>query len=586
VGVLVVYAFLSGIVTVLSPCILPALPLVLSGGITSGRARPLGVITGFILGFTSVTVVLAALVRTLGIPSDALRLAAVVFLVIFGLVTVVPFLSEGFQRFVGSLVHRGPQAVGLSGDRPRKTGFVSGIPVGLSLGLVWTPCVGPIMASVISLAASRPVDGGTVVLALAYSLGTAIPMFGIMVGGRTLLAKVPWLSRRTAAIQRGFGVLMILTGLAIGFGLDLKFQTAVLTAFPQYGTGLTSLEDTPAVRQALASRAPRPAVAPGPVFAGAPEGVLESAAVADYGAMPAFVAEGPWYNVSGPPPTVENLAGKVVLVDFWTYSCINCLRTLPYLKAWYQKYHPLGLEIIGVHTPEFAFEKIPANVARAVGDLGLPWPVVQDNSYAQWNAYSNQYWPGDYLVDPRGHVEYFHFGEGDYTNAETILRRLLVEKGADLTGLAAASEPAASAVAITPETYLGADRGSGYVGQPRLVADRATAYHTVRLPSAGEWVLEGPWTVHPQSIEPQTPGSLTLAFEAQNVFLVIDPAPGEALAVSLDGKPAPDTKDVHGGRVALDGSRLYQLVGLSQPGKHLLRLDVGRGTKLFAFTFG
>ena len=585
-GVLVVYAFLSGIVTVLSPCILPALPLVLSGGVTSGRGRPLGVITGFVLGFTSVTVVLAALVRTLAIPPDALRLAAVGFLVIFGLVTVVPFLSEGFQRLVGTLVHRGPQAVGLPGSRPRSGGFFSGIPVGLSLGLVWTPCVGPIMASVISLAASHPVDGGTALLALAYSLGTSIPMFGIMVGGRALLAKVPWLSGRVAKIQRGFGVLMILTGLAIGFGLDLKFQTAVLAAFPQYGAGLTSLENTPEVRQALASRSPRTAVPRGPVFAGAPDGVLESAAVADYGAMPAFVAGGPWYNTPQSAPTVDSLAGKVVLVDFWTYSCINCLRTIPYLKAWYQKYHSLGFEIIGVHTPEFAFEKIPANVSRAVSDLGIPWPVVQDNSYAQWNAYANQYWPGDYLVDPRGHVEYFHFGEGDYTNAETILRRLLVAKGSDLRGIPAGSPSAAQTAVITPETYLGADRGSGYVGLPHLVADRATAYHSQAVPDSGGWTLDGPWTVHPQSLEAQAPGTLTLTFEAQDVFLVVEPAPGEGVAVSLDGKPAPDTKDVHGGRVGLEGSRLYQLVGLPGPGKHLLRLDVGPGTKLFAFTFG
>ena len=245
--VLLAFAFLSGIVTVLSPCILPVLPIVLSGSVGGGKARPFGILAGFVASFTLFTLALSAIVQAIGIPADAFRFVAIGLLVLFGAVMIVPRFREWFEAATARIANRGnrrkPPTEGTAG-KPARTGFWSGIPVGVSLGLVWTPCVGPIMASVISLALTQRVDGGSVFITLAYTLGTSIPMLAVMLGGRALLNRVPTLARNAGKIQRGFGVLMILVGVAIGFGWDHRFQAVVLSVFPNYGTGLTALEQT------------------------------------------------------------------------------------------------------------------------------------------------------------------------------------------------------------------------------------------------------------------------------------------------------------------------------------------------------
>ena len=248
---LLAFAFASGIVTILSPCILPMLPIVLSGGVARGKARPLGVVLGFVASFTAFTLALTAIVQAFGIPADALRIVAVVLIAGFGLIMAVPALRGPFERAasrIAGLASR--RRAGVAG----RSGFWAGLPVGVGLGLVWTPCVGPIMASVVSLALTQRVDGGAVAITLAYSLGTAVPMFAVMAGGRALLERVPGLKRNAARIQQGFGVLMIAVAVAIAFGLDRKFQTAILDLFPNYGTGLTRLEQAAPVRSALAAR--------------------------------------------------------------------------------------------------------------------------------------------------------------------------------------------------------------------------------------------------------------------------------------------------------------------------------------------
>ncbi len=250
-AVLLAFAFVSGVITILSPCILPVLPIVLSGGVGGGKTRPFGVIVGFVVSFTVFTLALSAIVQAIGIPVDTLRIVAVVLVVLFGLVMLVPWLSQRFELVTTRIAGRSGGARNARGN-----GFGSGIVVGLSLGLIWTPCVGPIMASVISLALTQRVDGGSVAITLAYSLGTAIPMLGVMLGGRALLTRVPALTRHAAAIQRGFGVLMIVMGVAIGMGWDRRFQAFVLRALPGYGTGLTAIEKAPSVQAALKTRAP------------------------------------------------------------------------------------------------------------------------------------------------------------------------------------------------------------------------------------------------------------------------------------------------------------------------------------------
>jgi cytochrome c biogenesis protein CcdA/thiol-disulfide isomerase/thioredoxin len=607
--VLVAFAFVSGVITILSPCILPVLPIVLSGGVGGGRARPFGVLVGFVVSFTVFTLALSAIVQALGIPVDTMRWVAVVLIVLFGLVMLIPWLRDRFEIVASRIARRGSTgSSGTPGSTPRSgwAGFGSGIVVGLSLGLIWTPCVGPIMASVISLALTQHVDGGSVIITLAYTLGTSIPMFGVMVGGRALLNRVPALTKNAPRIQQVFGVLMIVVGVGIGLGWDRSFQAAVLAAFPNYGSGLTALEKVKPVQSALVARTTHGAPSmtmsmkglPGQGTFKAPDQAPENAQLSDYGAAPDFVTSGSWFNTEGIaaasgqmaqgtslPLTLAALKGKVVVVDFWTYSCVNCVRTLPYLRAWYDAYKDKGLVIIGVHTPEFEFEKDTGNVAKAIRDLRVTWPVVQDNQYAQWNAYSNQYWPAHYFIDAKGHVRYFHFGEGEYDVGEKVIQELLAEAGANVGGIV--SKPAPEIDAATPETYLGYARGANFATAVGPTPDAVVDYKPARVPQNGEWNLTGKWTIAAQYVVPESGGTLQLGFDAKNVFLVIEPVDrGASVSVQVDNAVPADTPDVKKGAFAPAESRMYQLVGLSTPGPHVLRLDVKGKLRLFAFTFG
>ena len=270
---------------------------------------------------------------------------------------------------------------------------------------------------------------------------------------------------------------------------------------------------------------------------------------------------------------MTGLRGRVVIVDFWTYSCVNCVRTLPYLRAWDAAYRGLGLTIVGVHTPEFEFEKDPGNLSRALRDLGVTWPVVQDNAYAQWDAYGNHYWPAKYFIDALGRVRYFHFGEGSYAESEKVIRALLAEAGAKLGAPVSGADDLLAA--RTPETYLGSRRGAGSTG---TAAGR---------PANGEWTLDGRWTIAEEYAVPETGGVLELGFDARDVFLVIEPeAAGGTIEVAIDGTPGQDTADVRAGVLTPTESRMYHLVHLASPGPHLLRLSVKGRLRLFAFTFG
>jgi cytochrome c biogenesis protein CcdA/thiol-disulfide isomerase/thioredoxin len=579
------FAFLAGLITILSPCILPVLPIVLAGSAGGGRARPLGVIAGFVASFTFFTLSLTAIVRALGVSADLIRYVAVAVIVAAGVVMLVPKLRDAFELAVSRIASRAPTSRKVGG-----AGFWSGLPIGLGLGLLWTPCVGPIMASVISLALTTRVDGGAVFLTLAYTLGTSIPMLAVMLGGRALLTRIPSLARNMAKIQRGFGAVMILVGVGVGFGLDRRIQTALLTAFPNYGAGLTAIESTGVVREALKARqvSATPTVAADPgaptdLFAGGGDGNPESGMLGDYGRAPEIVTEGPW--LQGSPVSLQDLRGKVVLLDFWTYSCINCVRTIPYLQAWHQAYADKGLVILGVHTPEFEFEKNPANVERAMRQLGVTWPVVLDNDWKQWRAYHNQYWPAKYFIDAEGRVRYYHFGEGDYEVSEMMIQALLREAGATVGGLVSAQD--GRNTARTPETYLGYRRTTGFASAPQPVRDTYTAYLPERAPRNGEWNLNGTWKMTGEYVVPAEGGTLELGFMARNVFLVIEPEEsGGQIEVMVDDKRSLDTPDVTEGRLTAPASRLYQLVGLRRAGNHRLRLEVQGALRLFAFTFG
>ena len=569
---LVFFAFLSGIVTILSPCILPVLPIVLTGSI-GGKSKPFGVVTGFIASFSFFTLVLSALVQTLDIPVNTLRIVAVVIIVTFGLTMIVPRLHLVFDRLMSRLVG--------SRGSSQKNGFSGGFLTGVSLGLVWTPCVGPIMASVITLAVSQQADGGAVLIIAAYSLGTAIPMFAVMVGGRKLLVRFPRLSAKGAGIQRIFGVIMIIAGLMIGVGADRRFQSFVLELFPNYGTGLTLFENSDSVREAIDSR--RTETSGSELFTW--ENAPRNGVPGDYGKAPPIIAEGPWINTDH-PLSLEDLKGKVVLIDFWTYSCVNCVRTIPYLRTWYEKYAAEGLVIIGVHTPEFPFERNEGNVKRAVRDLDVTWPVVLDNNFAQWNAYHNRYWPAHFFIDSTGRIRYFQFGEGSYEEAEEVIRALLKEAGSNLKE-APGNIPAPTETGRrTPEVYLGYERAKGFLSDA-LVPDKLTRFSLASEEKPGQWSLEGEWIIRNDFIEIDGSGKLELGFEGKDIFLVVEPrGSGSSFTVEIDGKLAGDTVDVRGGVLNPRESRLYHLASFGEPGEHTLILSIEGHVRLYTFTFG
>ena len=633
---LVGFAFVAGIVTILSACVLPVAPVVLSGGVSDGKARPFGVVTGFVAGFVVFTLTLSAVVQATGISPVIPRYVAAVILVAFGITMIVPALRNRFELRVSGFVSRSkPFRTATEGAAPRPadagaadptagstvldagsasqqarptararalSGYGSGIVMGLGLGIVWTPCVGPIMASVISLAVGNSVDAGAVVITLAYAVGTAIPMLAVMLGGEALIAKVPWLLRRSEDLQRVFGVLIIVVGVAILFDWDRQLQTAVLNVAPGYGRGVTAIEDNESVRKALAERnaaARNPAngtsSTAAPVFSGAGSTRLSGGVTGAYGYAPQLVTEGPWINSS--PLTMESLKGKVVLVDFWTYSCVNCVRTLSYLRTWYDTYKDQGLVVIGVHSPEFAFEREVANVRKAMQHLGVTWPVVLDNSFAQWRAYGNTYWPALYFIDATGKVRYFYFGEGEYANSEQVIRKLLAEAGTTPLNAAVLTDEPAVSFGNTPETYIGSARAARFESTPALSNGNAI-YKAPKSLSDNAWSLQGSWYVEPQYASANAAGILELNFDAKDVFMVIAPelegAAGSAIAamgreairILVDGKVSADTADVKGSNLKVTASRMYHLVMLEQSGKHRLRIEAPKGYRFFVLTFG
>ncbi|MEJ2664548.1 MAG: cytochrome c biogenesis protein DipZ [Spirochaetia bacterium] len=590
---LLLFAFLAGIVTVLSPCILPLLPIVLSGSVSGGKRRPLGIITGFILSFTVFTLSLAALVQLLGISADVLRWIAAGIIIAFGLVIVIPFLKNAFTRLASKLASRGMSAQ----QNIKSKGFLSGLTLGVSLGLVWTPCVGPIMASVISLALSSSVDLGSVFITLAYAIGTAIPLFFIMQGGKTLLNKFSFFKKHSESIQRVFGVLMLLTGIAIFTGLDRQFQTAILTAFPTYGQGLTKIEDQGFINNAIKNRNNRLLDAtPTPSPAGdAARGQTVAAAPTPKPAQDTYEAQksslydaitmgGTWINSK--PINPATLRGKVVLIDFWTYSCINCIRTLPYLTAWDKKYRDQGLVIIGVHSPEFAFERETANVKQAVEQFGIHYPVVQDNDFAVWKAFHNRYWPAHYFFNKSGELVHKHFGEGDYENSEKLIQKLLGEKSTLVTN--EIKSTISTTREKTPETYLGYRRASSLASPDAGITDKEHFFSFPLHLKQDEWALYGSWIQAAENIIARGKSELELSFHAQKVYLVLGPTQkGEAgtITVTVNGKRV-DTGDVKNGILTLKGYRLYELYSGDKPIDGLLRLKTSGPLRAYAFTFG
>src|SRR3954470_4248430 len=393
---LVGIGLLAGFITAFSPCVLPVLPILLAGG-ASGR-KPLRIIAGLVLSFVVFTLFATWLLDKLGLPADLLRNVAIVLLFIVAATLLFPQIGLALERPLSRLT------------RYRAGG--GGFLLGVSLGLVFVPCAGPVLAAVVANAARSHFGFWTIATLIAYAIGAAIPMLAIALGGREVAQRV-----RTGAgrVRTACGVVVAAVAFALVFHAD-DHLTSVVPGYLKFFQD--RVENSNAARHALAD-----------LRGGKQTKESTGAALPHYGPAPSFYADGSWFNTA--PLSVSSLHGKVVLVDFWTYSCINCLRTLPELKAWYAAYHKDGLVIVGVHTPEFAFEHVTANVRAAVERLGIEYPVVQDNRYRTWDAYGNQYWPAEFLIDRNGIVRHIHYGEGSYDESEHAIRTLLGVTGGE-----------------------------------------------------------------------------------------------------------------------------------------------------------
>lgn len=529
-------------------------------------------IVGFVASFTFFTLFLSTLVRLIGIPATALRQVSTFILAILGLTLLVPKVQLVVEQLFSRIAQFTPNS-------QKRAGFAGGVVIGFSLGLLWTPCVGPILASVISLAITGTVTVQAAIITLAYSLGTAIPMFAIMLTGSAALRKVPWLVRNTANIRKGFGVLMILTAIGIFFSIDRRFQAWILQTFPQYGVGLTKFEDNEPVKQRLKNLREPPVdetMIGKPVSQlTQPKGIL----------APALIPGGEWFNSL--PLQLSDLRGKLVLIDFWTYSCINCQRTLPYLRTWWNKYQNQGLVIIGVHSPEFEFEKKPSNVGQAIADFKLEYPVMQDNDFATWRAYQNRYWPAKYLIDKDGYIRYTHFGEGNYDETEMMIQELLQEAGAPVSADTIENSPY-QIYARTPELYLGYSRIQYLASPERLLRDKPARYSSPDKLSANLFGFEGEWTIRQEYASPSKGSQLYLNFDSKEVFLVARPTDNVGtIKVYLDGQMQAFGADNNDGVVTIDSDRLYKLIELDDPDRHELRIEFeDDNVEVYAFTFG
>ncbi len=593
-ALLILFGFLAGAGTALSPCVLPVLPIALSAGATGGRRRPLGIVVGLTASFTFATVALVYVLDALGLPDTLLRTLAIVVLLAFGVTLLIPPLAA---RLEGRLSRMAGSIGGVASTRG--DGFRSGLLVGASLGLVYAPCAGPVLAGVITVSASQPFTAGRLAVALAYGIGSALVLYALMIGGRRLTAP---LAKRSGALQMAMGAVMVVVALAMLNDYDLRFQSAIAKDLPAFlVTPTASLEKTSAAQRALADvrgtptsrlaaaaeQQPQADDDAGVPVHGAPAGKLH---LRDFGRAPDFTDTQRWFNTAdGRPLTMAGLRGRVVLIDFWTYSCINCLRTLPYLKAWDARYRSQGLTIVGVHSPEFPFEKEAGNVQAAIQREGIRYPVVQDNDLGTWDAYGNQYWPAHYFIDARGHVRYAHFGEGGYGHSEAVIRELLAEAGrrvgaarSDARGIAP------SAGVTTPESYLGSARAQRFANGAILPGRQD--FGDAPDPSQDQLSYGGVWDVAGENATAGPDAALQLRFGARRVFLVLgSPGGPRRMRVLLDGRPIPATlagADVHGGVATIGMQRLYDLVDLPAVGRHVLELRPDAGIQGYAFTFG
>jgi cytochrome c biogenesis protein CcdA/thiol-disulfide isomerase/thioredoxin len=585
---LLLLAYFGGILTILSPCILPVLPFVFARSDQPFRKSGLPLLAGM-----AVTFALVASLATVGggwvVRANQFgRIAALVLFGIFGLTLLFSSLAERISRPIVSLGSR------LSRNPEAGPSIANSFLLGIGTGLLWAPCAGPILGIILTTAALGGASARTVLLLLVYAAGAATSLaIALLAGGKAFAA----MKRSLGAeewIRRVLGVAILAGVVAVAFGLD----RGVLSRL--------SLASTSIFEQRLVDkfRSPgQPTGAPNDQGKNNAAGAMTGPSAVDGSKAPALekiAGATAWINSA--PLTASDLRGKVVLVDFWTYSCINCLRTLPYVKAWNEKYKNDGLVIIGVHTPEFAFEKDEANVRKAVKDLGITYPVAMDNDYRIWRNFQNEYWPADYLIDAQGHIREHHFGEGSYDESEQQIRSLLEE--ANHKPLPEAASPIAAAGAeaapdtsdlLSPETYIGYERAEHFASPGGFNQNAPKLYSAPSTLQLNQWAFSGQWKDEGMiATSLSASAAIVYRFHARDLHLVLGPSSdGKPIRfrITLDGKaPGED----HGADTDADGygtvtdNRLYQLVRQNGTIRdRTFRIEfLSPGVEAFSFTFG
>jgi len=575
---IVLLAYLGGVLTIVSPCILPVLPFVFARAGGSFLRSTLPLLAGMAATF-AIVATLAAVGGGWAVQANAVgRWAALLLLAAFGIALVFPSISDRMTRPLVALGSR------LSERQPgQQESIWSSAVLGIATGLLWAPCAGPILGIIFTAAALKGASAGTTLLLLAYALGAATSLaLALLVGGK-VFARMKKSLGASERIRQVLGVLVLAGVAAIALGLDTRVLSKVSSA--QTASLESGLARALGASQAMDETTAR-------------TGKMGELILPDEGALPPLDGIGPWFNTK--QLTRDQLKGKVVVIDFWTYSCINCLRSIPYVKAWAEKYRDDGLVVIGVHAPEFAFEREPANVAKAIKDLGITYPVALDNDYVLWRALDNHYWPAHYFVDAQGRVRYHHFGEGEYAMSERVIRQLLAEAGHAPKDMALAQAKASGAEAAAAsgdiqsgETYIGYDRAANFVSPGGLQRDQLKTYAAAPL-SLNDWSLAGPWLDKRQSAISFAPGAkIAFRFHARDLHLVLGPVGGKPVRfrVTLDGQaPGGDA----GVDAKADGSgvvseqRLYQLVRQKgQVRDRTFTIEfLDPGAEAFSFTFG
>jgi cytochrome c biogenesis protein CcdA/thiol-disulfide isomerase/thioredoxin len=576
---IILLAYLGGILTILSPCILPVLPFVFARADRSFVRSTLPMLAGMAATF-AIVATLAAVGGGWAVRANAIgRWAALVLLALFGIALLFPSVSDRMTRPLVALGSR------LSERKPGERDSIwSSAVLGVATGLLWAPCAGPILGIIFTAAALNGATAGTTLLLLAYALGAATSLaLALLVGGR-VFARMKKSLGASERIRQVLGALVLVGVVAIALGLDTRVlaklssaQTAGLEASLAQKLGIAQPMRETSARQNAMGQLELPVEGTLPP--------LESLGI------------GPWFN--GKPLTAADLKGKVVVIDFWTYSCINCLRSIPYVKAWDERYRKDGLVVIGVHAPEFAFEHDPANVAKAVKDLGITYPVVMDNDWKLWRALQNNYWPAHYFVDAQGRVRYHHFGEGEYDMSERVIRQLLAEAGHAPTGSMSSAQASGAEAAAdlseveSPETYIGYYRADRFASPGGLLHDKPKTYVSAPL-GLNQWSFEGPWLDIRQSARSLAAGAkISFRFHARDLHLVLGSASGKAVRfrITLDGQvpggdAGVDTNAQGAGLVS--GQRLYQLVRQKGPVRdRTFAIEfLDPGAEAFSFTFG